>query len=86
MTDGRSFTVAFAGIPRDDGTWVIEATATFAPGADRNALRAEVRAELLLGIVREGLKCRRAGATIAEVILDEGDGPVVVPPSQVGLT
>jgi hypothetical protein len=81
----KPYTVTVIGIPRDDGTCVIEATASFAPGADRQALKAEVRATLLLGIVREGLKARRAGATISEVILDEGDGPQVVKPSEVGL-
>lgn len=86
MTD--SYSISVRGMPRDDGTWVIEATATFPDGVttdERNALRPEVRFALLQGIVREGLKARRAGGTIAEVILDEGDGPQVVRPSEVGL-
>jgi hypothetical protein len=81
----KPYTIKVQGIRRDDGTWIIEATATFAPGADREALGHEVRVGLLQGIVREGLNVRRAGGTIAEVILDEGYGPKVVRPSEVGL-
>jgi hypothetical protein len=86
MTDSYSITVV--GVPRDDGTWVIEATATFRDDLtteERHALQGDVRFALLQGIVEEGLRCRLAGATIAQVILDEGDGPQVVRPSEVGL-
>jgi hypothetical protein len=83
------YSIRVEGVPRDDGTWVIEATALYRDDLtadERLALQGDVRFALLQGIVQEGLKCRRAGATIAEVVLDEGDGPHVVRPSEVGLT
>ena len=88
MDEEPIYTVTVKGRRRDDGAWVIEATATFRADLNeeqRDALRSEVREALLQGIVHEGLKGRRAGARISEVILDEGDGPKVIRPSDVGL-
>ncbi|MGH9868043.1 MAG: hypothetical protein ACREAA_07770 [Candidatus Polarisedimenticolia bacterium] len=88
MEEQPIYTVTVKGRRRDDGAWVIQATAAFRDdmtAAHRHALREQVRSALLQGIVREGLRARRAGATIAEVILDEGDGPQVVRPSEMGL-
>ena len=84
MSD-QLFTVSVDGSLDEVGDWVVKATATFAEGADREALRDQVRVALLQGIVREGLKGRALGKKVARVILDEGDGPTVVHPSVVGL-
>jgi hypothetical protein len=89
MDEQPLFTVTVKGFRRDDGSWVIEATNVFRAGlteAERQALRGEVQEALLKGIVHQGLKGRRAGTLIAEVVLDEGWGPRVVRPSEMGLS
>ena len=81
----KPFTVSVDGALDEAGDWVVTATATFAEGADRAALRDQVRVVLLQGIIREGLKGRALGKKVARVILDEGNGPQVVHPSVLGL-
>jgi hypothetical protein len=76
------FTVMVEAGFSEDGTWNIDARLRFASGKAPklgSTLLGEGRLALLKGIAQEGLRGRSLGATRVKVLMDAGDGPVVLP-------